>query len=268
MIYLVNTKLIIFEGIPGSGKTTTSQLLYKYFIENRIDSSIFIEGCEHPIDLPFFAYLSLSEYEALILEYKGQAEWLKGNAIVEDNYVLVPYKMQGLIPQNEKLVEYLRSKEFCYSNKPIVSFDIFKEVFFRRFEQYVTKMINKNEITIFESVLLQHQIHDINRLYPHVEDTEIIEYIRIIAAILMPLNPILFYISQDDVKESLIHTALIRSKPKWSTEKTITYYEKRKKLELKIINRMPFHSIILYNTNCAWGEMFNTILNALSIVKK
>jgi hypothetical protein len=261
---MIDTKLIIFEGIPGSGKTTTSQLLHKYFAGHRIDSNVFIEGSKHPIDLPFFAYLSLNEYDTLFLKYKGQAEWLEENSVVEDNYVLVPYKMSGQYPQDDKLVEYLRSKEFCYSNKPIVSFDIFKEVFFRRFEQFV----NKNEITIFESVLFQHQIHDINRLYPYIEDIEIVEYIRTIATILMPLNPILFYISQDNVKESLIHTALLRSKPKWSTEEVIAYYEKRKTLEMKAINMMPFQSIILNNNNYTWDEMFNTILSALSIVTK
>lgn len=192
MISVINTKLIIFEGIPGSGKTTTSQLLHKYFLENGIHSNIFVEGCEHPIDLPFYAYLSLSEYDDLILKYKEQAEWLQQNSIVEDNYVLSPYKIPEPYPWNDMLIKYLRSKEFCYSSKPIVSFDTFKKIFCRRFEQYVFKMINKSEITVFESVLLQHQIHDINRLYPHIKHNEIIEYLRIVASILKPLNPVLF----------------------------------------------------------------------------
>lgn len=78
---MIDTKLIIFEGIPGSGKTTTSQLLYKYFLQNGIDSDIFIEGSEHPIDLPFFAYLSLSEFETLLVRYQKQAKWLLRNSI-------------------------------------------------------------------------------------------------------------------------------------------------------------------------------------------
>lgn len=265
MISVINTKLIIFEGIPGSGKTTTSQLLHKCFLENGIDSNIFIEGCEHPIDLPFYAYLSLREYDALILKYQEQAEWLQQNSIVEDNYVLSPYKIPEPYPWDDMLIEYLRSKEFCYSSKPIVSFDTFKKIFCRRFEQYVFKMINKSEITIFESVLLQHQIHDINRLYPHIKDNEIIEYLRMLASILTPLNPVLFYISQNNVKESLKHTAFIRSKPKWSTEETITYYEKRKALELMAIKNLPFSSIILDNTNYNWDKMFDTILHTLSL---
>lgn len=263
---MINTKLIVFEGIPGSGKTTTSQLLHKYFLENEIHSNIYIEGCEHPIDLPFYAYLSLREYDALLLKYQEQAEWLKQNSIVEDNYVLSPYKIPEPYPCNDDLIEYLRSKEFCYSSKPVVPFDIFKKVFYRRFELYVAKMLTKDEITIFESVLLQHQIHDINRLYPHIKDNEIIEYLRTVANILAPLNPVLFYISQNNVKESLEHTAFIRSKPRWSTEETITYYEKRKALELDSIKSFPFASIVLDNTNYNWDKMFDTILQTLSLL--
>jgi len=266
MILLINTKLIIFEGIPGSGKTTTSQLLHKYLNENGLDSYNFIEGSEHPIDLPFYAYLSLREYDALIKRYQGQAQWLKLNSIVEDNYVLCPYKIPEPYPRNDMLIEYLSSKEFCYTSNPIVTFDTFKEVFYRRFEKYVAKVINQNEVTIFESVLFQHQIHDINRMYPHVSEYEIIEYLRTLADILTPLNPLLFYISQNSVSESLKSTALIRSKPRWSTEETIAYYEKRKALELEAMKKLPFQAIVLDNTDYNWGKMFTNILHGLSLV--
>ncbi|KUO76400.1 MAG: hypothetical protein APF77_06795 [Clostridia bacterium BRH_c25] len=262
---MINTKLIVFEGIPGSGKTTTSQLLYKYFLENGVNSTAFIEGCQHPIDLSFYGYLSLTEYNTLILKYQDQAEWLKQNSIVEDNYVLSPYKILEPYPYNALLIEYLNSKEFCYSRNPIVSFDTFKHVFYRRFERYVIEMVGKDEITIFESTLLQHQIHDTNRLYPHIRDDEIIAHLNVIADIIKPLNPVIFYISQNNVKESLERTAFIRSKPKWSTKETIAYYEKRKALELCVIKQLPLKSIVLDNTDYDWDKMFNTILNSLSL---
>jgi DNA polymerase III delta prime subunit len=265
MIAVINTRMIIFEGIPGSGKTTTSQLLHKYFLKNEIASNNYIEGCEHPIDLPFYAYLSLSEYDALILKYQKQAQWLELNSIVEDKYVLSPYKIPEPYPRNDMLIEYLRSKEFCYSSKPIVSFDTFRKVFYTRFKKYVDKMINTNEITVFESVLFQHQIHDINRLYPHIKDCEIIEHLVTIANILKPLKPVLFYIEQNSVKDSLEHTAFIRSKPKWAAEENIAYYEKRKVLELNAMKKIPFASVVLDNTNYNWDEMFDIILHTLSL---
>lgn len=63
------------------------------------------------------------------------------------------------------------------------------------------------------------------------------------------------------------HTAFIRSKPKWSTEETIAYYEKRKVLELEVMKNIPFNSIVLDNTNYNWDKMFDAISYTLSLTK-
>lgn len=258
-------RLIFFEGIPGSGKTTTSKLLHKYFIENGIASKAYEEGCEHPIDLTHYAYLKLNEYDNVLTEFIEQFDWMKRNVIIEEDYVLVPYKKTEPQPKNDDLILYLSSKEFCYSKNPVTSFNEFKNVFYKRFENYVFKVKNKREVTIFESVLLQHQIHDINRLYPELADDEIINYIKNIVNIIKPLNPILFYISQNSVEESLKITAERRLNSKWVAQEKIEYYKKRKDLELKIISNLPIKSYVLDNTHYNWDEMFSKILSVISI---
>ncbi|MNJ62700.1 hypothetical protein D3C77_585510 [compost metagenome] len=75
----------------------------------------------------------------------------------------------------------------------------------------------------------------------------------------------LFYISQNSVKDSLECTARIRSKPSWSNIETIQYYIERKELELNTIREIPFKSIVIDNTNQNWDELFRIILNVLSI---
>lgn len=259
------TKLILFEGIPGSGKTTTAQLLFNHLINDGLDAKVYIEGSKHPIDLPFFAYLTDDEYHDVLCKFPEQAEWITVNSIIELDYVLIPYKEPVPKPWNDELIEYLKSKEFCYSDKPIVPFEMFKKVFYRRFERYVASMNHTNTVTIFESVLFQHQIHDINRLYPEISETEIIEYLGALAKLISPLKPVLFYMTQDRVKESLEHTAVIRSKPKWSSRKTIEYYIKRKHIELEAVKHMPFNTYILNNSDRDWEKMFDLIKTALSL---
>lgn len=261
----MNTRIIIFEGIPGSGKTTTSQLLHRYLMVNGIDSRIFIEGSKHPIDLPFHAYLSSNEFKELLFKDPLQADRLREHSIIEEDYALIPYEASGKYSWSEAFVEYLRSKEFCYSSKAVVPFFRFKEVFHRRFEQFVSSAIGEETVTIMESVLFQHQIHDINRLYPRIDEVDIVSYIRELACILGPLNPLLFYLSQSDVKEALEHTARIRSKPRWSNTETIEYYIQRKNTELNVINHLPFRSVIVDNTDQNWDNMFETILKELAI---
>lgn len=257
-------KLILFEGIPGSGKTTTSQLLHAYFKEHGTDSGVFVEGSEHPIDLPFYAYLSMDEFEEMLSTYPQQAEWLQQKSIIEDAYALTPYQSPEPDPRDDTLLAYLRAKEFCYADRPVVSFDTFTQVFCRRFENFAASAMKQDTVIIFESVLFQHQIHDIHRLYPEVGEREIIEYLGVLADIIRPLNPVLFYLTQDSVKESLEHTAQIRSKPKWAAEETIAYYVRRKRLELDAIKELPIHSMIINNTDRDWGQMMATILHALS----
>lgn len=257
------TKLILFEGIPGSGKTTTSQLVHSHLREMGLTTEIYIEGSDHPIDLPFYAYLTRFEYDDVRTKFPEQAEWIRHHSVIEDDYVLTPYKVPKPIPRNDELIDYLSSKEFCYANKAVVPFHMYKKVFYKRFEQYVCKLSNKNTVTIFETVLFQHQIHDIHRLYPQITDDEIIEYIIELAVILSPLHPILFYLSQDSVEESLQHTAMIRSKPKWSSPDTIEYYIARKSLELRAVHCLPFRSYMLNNTDRDWHKMLDDIKGIL-----
>jgi len=260
---LTATKLILFEGIPGSGKTTTSQLLHASFKEHGTDSAVFVEGSEHPIDLPFYAYLTTSEFMELLSKYPQQADWLKQISVIEDAYALTPYQSTEPDSRDDSLLEYLRSKEFCYSDRPVVSFDTFKEVFCKRFEKFAASAKKQDTVTIFESVLFQHQIHDIHRLYPEVSEREIIEYLGKLAHIIKPLNPVLFYLSQSSVNESLEHTANIRSKPKWAAEETIAYYIRRKKLEMDAIKELPFYSRVIDNTDRDYDNMMATILRTL-----
>ncbi|WP_339293158.1 hypothetical protein MKY48_13585 [Paenibacillus sp. FSL W8-0187] len=260
-----SNRLILFEGIPGSGKTTTAQILQQYMMSIGIEASVFIEGSEHPIDLPFHAYFHNNEFEDLLHNYPEQEEWLNRHSIIEEGYILIPYKTPEPEPFHAELIDFLGAKEFCYSDKPVVSFTNFKTVFERRFKRYADIAMNNQEVIILESALFQHQIHDINRLYPEIAASDINEYITGLAEILRPLNPVLFYLSQNSVSESLEHTAQIRSKPHWWTAETIKYYTNRKSLELDILKDLPIKSIIIDNTKHDWDNVFNIISSSLNL---
>lgn len=224
---------------------------------------MYTEGCDHPIDLPFYAYLSTNEFQQLLRAYPEQAPWLRKRSIIETGYVLAPYQVPRPEPWNDELAAYLRTKECCYSNRAVISFEDFQQVFIRRFERYVASVLHIGSIDIMESVLLQHQIHDIHRLYPHVTDAAIIDHLTMLARTLQPLEPVLFYLTQRSVKASLEHTALIRSKPKWSAPETIEYYEQRKKLELEAIRSLSVKAVVIDNTDRNWSEVMERIVKEL-----
>jgi len=261
---MLNTKLILLEGIPGSGKSTLSGRIHEYLTTRNIKTSLYLEGCDHPVDLPFYAYLTYKEFDHIIIEFPQQAESIREFVIIENDYILVPYKSPAIVPCNNDLLNYLRSKEVCYTSNPIISFHTFSEVFHNRFERYTEKSVISDDITIFESVLFQHQLHDIMRMY-HIDKDKIINYLHSISQIIGRLNPVLFYISQNSVRESLIRTALVRSKPKWASEESITFCEKRKNIELEAIEKLPINTYIIDNSDYNWDKVFDEIIRILSI---
>ncbi len=64
----LNTKLIIVEGLPGFGKSTTANLLYDILIEKNIDVELFLEGnLDHPADYEGVSCFNKSEFKSMLV---------------------------------------------------------------------------------------------------------------------------------------------------------------------------------------------------------
>lgn len=74
----MDTKLILVEGIPGSGKTTIAKRLYDHLVANNIKTNLYLEGdIDHPIDLGWYAYFCKHDYENFISDYSEYDSKLK-----------------------------------------------------------------------------------------------------------------------------------------------------------------------------------------------
>ena len=139
--------------------------IYEYLRNKGIKATLYNEGCDHPVDLTWHAYLTKDEFDKLISKYTEQAEEIYSYSIIENGYVLVPYTKFGLAPYENDLTRYLKAHEVCYGNTPSVFIEVFTRVFCKRWERYASKIALKDEINIFESAYFQHHIHDLMRLY-------------------------------------------------------------------------------------------------------
>ncbi len=66
----MQTRLLLIEGIPGSGKTTTAQFAAGWLAEHGFKPRLFLEGnLDHPADFESAACLDEAEYTGLLRQF-------------------------------------------------------------------------------------------------------------------------------------------------------------------------------------------------------
>ena len=78
----MDTKLILFEGLPSTGKSTTAEITKEILDEMNIDNKLFLEGnLEHPADYDGVAYFTESQFKILRNKYNKYKQFI--NKITE-----------------------------------------------------------------------------------------------------------------------------------------------------------------------------------------
>lgn len=63
----MNTKLIIVEGLPGFGKSTTAKLINEILSQNKSEVELFLEGnLNHPADYDGVSCFNKFEFDRLL----------------------------------------------------------------------------------------------------------------------------------------------------------------------------------------------------------
>lgn len=272
------TKLILIEGIPGSGKTTYAQRIEKYLNETGLKSKCILEGELHPADFAWCGIFSEEEFIQLKQLYPDYSTQLDRVSARENNKFIIPYL--ELTPRNKKLISYIEQRE-PYSGR--VSADEFMSLNLERWLTFSKKAMSGEQIYIFESVFLQNNINEL-MLFHNSSYEYVLKYIREISDSVRCLDPILIYFEQSDVRETINRVANSRisrykDSPGWidrvneyiasspygkhnglsESNATVEYMKIRAGLEKNIIKELGIRNFNILNTGFEWDDMFMQI---------
>lgn len=276
----MENRLILVEGIPGSGKTTLSNKIKQDLESKGKKVILYNEGDLHPADLAWHAYIPLIEFEAIIKENPEYKETLIKHSQFEDNYVLVAYTKLGFREKEIELLKYFEEHEVYDGRVPL---EVFKKLHFKRWKKFI-EQVNSDGIIIFECAYLQNHLNELLGFH-HKNKGFIINYMIDLINIVKKLNPLLIYLSQPNVGETISRVAKERISPDKSkyedwidlvikyVEKSmygklhdlkgfdgsVQFFEERKKLELAVIEQLPIDKAVIENSDYNWDKVFDQI---------
>ena len=278
----MNAKLIIVEGLPGFGKSTTAKLINEILSQNKIEVELFLEGnLNHPADYDGVSCFNKFEFDRLVSNSGDFKEVLLKRVLKKGSNYLLPYRKI----KNEFGDQF--SDELCndISRNDIyeLPFDKNVELIADKWNDFAEIALEDDKVYIFECCFIQNPL-TIGMIKYGEQKEKIINYVMKIAKIIENLNPMLFYVEQDDLEFSF-RKALKERNPEWSkgivdyytnqgygkehnhsgVEGTIKVLEARRDLELEIFDMLKMKKEKINNTKYEIDSYSSMLKDKLTI---
>ena len=222
----MNSRLILVEGIPGAGKTTTARKIKAKLIDEGKEAILYEEGMSHPADMAWNACLKEEEYNDFIKKcsemWEGSKKSISKEELIsriqrqtriEDNNVILAYTKIDF-PEDcyWNLIGDIASKEICDGRK---SLDEFRDIHLKRWSKFAEQALLNDNIYIFECAFLQNHIFELLGVYEK-SDEEIYLYLKSLLETVESLSPSIVYIEPSSVEDIIIQAANERKSPEGS----------------------------------------------------
>ncbi len=283
----MRSKLILIEGIPGSGKTSIAAHLDRFLAERGWATRLYLEGdVYHPADYESVAYFERQAWETFRSRHPEQRALLERYLVWrgEDGFLAYGQLGQRLDERlNERLNERhdlpaavweeLAARDVYNVPSP----DTYRRLALAYWQAFADQAQRGEETFLFECCFLQNPLTVLVGRH-NVDGAEAAVHIQAVADTVTALHPILIYLRQEDPRATLEWVAGERPQAWWDflisyfvgrgwcqamglvgSEGVIAFYEMRQRLELDILARLNMRTLIVDTSPDDWGSSYRMV---------
>jgi hypothetical protein len=210
-------QLIMVEGLPGSGKSTTADFLRGWLTERGHDVAFYPEGrTDHPVDFEQVAVLSTEDFIGLVGAFPAQGDDLMRSVERAGDFWLVRYGQRRGWPceLRARLAEH---DAYDGTIGPVVH----RQVLAQSWDSFGDKAAHDDHVYLFECALIQNPLCALMARFDQPVET-IESHLRQLAASVAQLNPALVYLDPGEPRAALERVAAER--PAEWLESVIAYH--------------------------------------------
>ncbi|MCT1398449.1 hypothetical protein M4D81_05455 [Paenibacillus sp. p3-SID867] len=261
----MKTKLIMVEGLPGFGKSTTSRMIYDILTERNMETRLVVEGdVDHPADYEGTSCLTEEEFGRLLQVAGSFKEILIERAAKKGSWNLIPYQKL----KNEYGTSFPDDLYHSLSKQDIyeLPLDLNRRLITERWEAFAEQALQEPTVMIFECCFIQNPV-TVGMVKYDALDDQVMDYVLGLEKAILGLNPVLLYIEQDSLEYAF--RKAIRERPEaWSTgfvhyytqqvygkqrglegvEGTLEVLEARRRLEYRILDSLGLNKERMNNS--------------------
>ena len=223
-------RLILLEGLPGTGKTTNSYRLFEQLVRNGRDVR-WLHEVSQPHPTLFFseACLTKEEYRHFTAKHPETAGILGNIAEVRATTVGIDYlTVARRMPGQERAEWYRELLQYDAMNFPL---ERYEPAALEKWEAFAHAALRNDTVYILDSSIFQYQIFTF--LLNGADYPRLAAFVHSVLGLLRPLQPALIYLYREKTEDSIAFMEEQRGmkdlKSIWERDRERPYYRNKQR---------------------------------------